>query len=91
MAIIPNISTSGRVADAREGTLALVAKPEPGETLDLVAIVTSVILTRVCAVAGPPEMAALRYGSISAIGNRVTIVTCGTFADSVPALRRVRR
>jgi hypothetical protein len=69
----------------------LVAKPEPGETLDLVAIVTSVILTRVCAVAGLPEMANLRYGSVSAIGNRVTIVTCGTFADSVPALRRVRR
>ena len=43
MAINPKISTSGRVADVREGIRALVTKPGPSETLDLVATVTSVI------------------------------------------------
>lgn len=30
------------------------------------------------------------YGSISVLGNRVTIVTCGTFAGSAPARRQAR-
>src|SRR5262249_36741132 len=40
------------------------------------------------ALAGP--IAGPRYRSISAIGNRVTAVTCRTIAGSAPAPRRVR-
>src|SRR5947209_9680187 len=78
IAIIPSVSTSGRGAETREIVLASAAGPAPGERLDLLAIVTSVSLTRTCAVAGPPELAAPRYGSISGKDNRVTVVICRT-------------
>src|SRR5436305_6003692 len=90
MAIVPSVSTSALVLDAPEGSLASSGQPAPGERFDLVAIVTSVILTRACAVAGRPVMAALRYGSISGKTNRVTVVTWRAVADSAPMLRPVR-
>jgi hypothetical protein len=43
MAIAPSVSTSGQVTDARDGTLAIVARSELCEDFDLVAIITSVI------------------------------------------------
>jgi hypothetical protein len=73
------------------GTEVLPWLPSPRlATLDPVAIVTSVILKRACAVAGPPEMAAQRYGSISGKSNRVTVVTWRAPANSGPVPPRVR-
>src|SRR6266436_10092609 len=90
MPIVPSTSTSAGAAEVRERSFAMVARPAPGERLDLLVIVTSVTLMRACAVAGPPEMAALRYGSISGKGNRVTVVTRPALANSEPVPRQVR-
>lgn len=48
------------------------------------------VSTRASAVAGPPVVTALRYGSISGKGNRVTLVTCRSIASSAPVLWQVR-
>ena len=48
------------------------------------------LLTRACAVAGAPAMAAPRYGSISGKDNRVTVVTCRAAAGSAQETWQVR-